>query len=69
MAGYWQIQKLSDLGIDALVGGESDKAFLEMDNVINYPYTITVGKNALSVGPLTQNAEITIPDGSAWAII
>jgi hypothetical protein len=58
-----------DIDFGSLTGGGTDKVFLTADNTINYPYTIPVGRNAMSIGPLTQLAEVTIPDGSAWAII
>ena len=37
---------------------------------IDYNYTITAGKNALTAGPvsITGNNTVTIPDGSYWSV-
>jgi hypothetical protein len=40
-----------------------------MENTVNFDYLLPVGSNAMSIGPLIQKAEVTIPAGSAWAII
>jgi hypothetical protein len=52
-------------------GGGSDQAFYENDSVITADYTITTGKNAMTVGPVTiaSGVTVTIPTGSVWAII
>lgn len=53
------------------VGGGSDAAFYENDQVITTDYSITEGKNAMTAGPVTINdgVTITVPDGSNWVII
>ena len=52
-------------------GGGNDDAFYENTNTITSDYTITVGKNAMSAGPITiaDGATVTIPDGSVWTIV
>lgn len=52
-------------------GGGNDDAFYENTNTITSDYTITVGKNAMSAGPITvaDGATITIPDGSVWTVV
>ena len=51
-------------------GGGADQVFYENDQVVTANYTLTAGKNAHSVGPLTIGAgvTITIPDGARWVI-
>lgn len=53
------------------VGGGSDAAFYVNDQAVTTSYAIPSGKNAVSVGPITVNAGITVtvPTGSVWAII
>lgn len=52
-------------------GGGSDAVFMENDVAITTNYTITTGKNALTAGPITVNAgvSVTIPSGSVWTIV
>lgn len=52
-------------------GGGSDKVFQENDIIVTANYTITSGKSASSVGPITINdgVSVTIPDGSRWVIL
>lgn len=52
-------------------GGGSDAVFNLNDQIITASYTIPVGKNANSVGPLTVNAgvAVTISAGSRWVIL
>lgn len=49
----------------------STTPFIENGQTVTSNYTITSGRNALSSGPITINAGITvtIPSGSRWAII
>lgn len=44
--------------------------FIEFDANITYDYTITVGKNALTAGPvaIANGVYVTIPDGSYWSV-
>jgi len=52
-------------------GGGSDKVFVENDMIVTADYTITSGKSASSVGPITINdgVTVTVPDGSRWVIL
>ncbi len=52
-----------------LVGGGTEKMFLEMNAFIAEDYLIAPGKNALTVGPIHQTAVVTISDGAAWVIV
>lgn len=51
------------------VGGGLDRAFYENDKEITTNYTITTGKNAMSAGPMTVSATVTVPPGSTWTIV
>ena len=52
-------------------GGGGDTIFIENSQVVTANYTIPVGKNAMSTGPITVNSgvTVTISSGSTWAII
>jgi hypothetical protein len=56
-------------GSGGAVGGGTDRVFYENDQSVNTAYTISTGKNAVSAGPITINAPVTVPAGSAWAIV
>lgn len=53
------------------VGGGTDKVFYENDTTITANYTIGTNKNAMTAGPITINAgvTVTVPSGSVWSII
>lgn len=53
------------------VGGGTDKIFIETEQVVTTSYTITAGKNAITVGPLTYNegVTVTVPDGARLVIL
>ena len=52
-------------------GGGTDEVFVENSAVVSANYTLTSGKNASSVGPITINSGIavTVPSGARWVII
>lgn len=52
-------------------GGGSDDVFVENGQTVTTNYTLTAGKNAVSAGPITVNAGITvtIPSGASWVIV
>ena len=52
-------------------GGDGDQIFYENHSAITANYTITSGRNAMTVGPVTVGnaVVITIPDGSRWVIL
>jgi hypothetical protein len=45
--------------------------FVENETVVTTNYTLTAGKNAESVGPITVNpgVTITIPSGQRWVVL
>jgi len=57
--------------IDNKCNAISNRPFWENDIEINESYTITIGKNAMTTGPINidANATITVPPGSTWTII
>ena len=59
------------VGGGGATGGGGDQVFIENDQVVNNNYTITVGRNAMSTGPITveDGVVITIPDGVRWVVI
>ena len=52
-------------------GGGSDAVFMENDVTVTTSYTIGTSKNALTAGPITINAgvTVTIPTGSVWTVV
>lgn len=52
-------------------GGGSDQVFYAHGTTVTTDYAIPSGENAVSVGPITVNAGITVtvPTGSVWAVI
>lgn len=57
--------------IFAATGGGSDACFYENSETVTTNYTITVNKNALSVGPILINSgvTVTVPTGSRWVVL
>lgn len=57
--------------VGGATGGGSDDAFYENTNTITANYTISTGKNAMTAGPITINAgvTVTVPSGSTWSVI
>ena len=52
-------------------GGGGDTVFVENGVTVTTDYTLTTGKNAESVGPISINSGITvsIPSGQRWVIL
>ena len=52
-------------------GGGADTVFNENSLVVTTDYTLSTGKSAMSVGPITINSGIvvTIPSGYSWVIL
>lgn len=52
-------------------GGNADRVFVENDAVVTADYTIPTGRNAMSAGPITVNAgvTVTVASGSNWVIV
>jgi len=58
------------VGVGA-VGGGQDKVFYENETTVTESYTLTTGRSAMSVGPITLAAGVvvTIPAGKRWVIL
>ena len=52
-------------------GGGGDQVFVENSRIVTTNYTLTTGKSAESVGPITVNAgaTVTIPSTQRWVIL
>ena len=52
-------------------GGGGDQVFVENARVVTTNYTLSTGKSAESVGPITINSGITvtIPSGQRWVVL
>lgn len=52
-------------------GGGTDHVFIENDTTVTASYTLTTGRNALSVGPVTVNGgvTVTVPSGKRWLVL
>jgi hypothetical protein len=52
-------------------GGGTDAIFQLNGQNVNYSYSIPVGYNAMTAGPITINpgATVTIPNGSVWTVV
>jgi len=52
-------------------GAGGDKIFIENGQTVTTSYSLPVGSNAMSTGPIAiaSGATVTIPSGSVWAII
>tara|TARA_E500000178_G_C16944937_1_gene718322 strand:- start:726 stop:1319 length:594 start_codon:yes stop_codon:yes gene_type:complete len=54
-----------------LSGGGTDEIVMEFDKTVTSSYTITNGKNALAVGPITINngVTLTVPNNSTLVVV
>jgi hypothetical protein len=52
-------------------GGGTDNVFVENDTTVNFNYTLTTGRNAFSVGPVTvaSGVAVTVPSGQRWLVL
>ena len=52
-------------------GGGTDEVFVQNSQVVTTNYTIPVGKNAMSTGPITINSgvAVTVSSGSVWVVL
>jgi len=52
-------------------GGGSDQVFNENSTTITTSYTLSTGKSAMSVGPITINngATVTVPSTARWVVL
>lgn len=63
--------EINNLFSGIVQGGGSDHAFVENDTTVNSNYTLTTGRNAFSVGPVTVGggATVTVPSGQRWLVL
>ena len=52
-------------------GGGTDDVFYENSQTVTTNYTISTNKNAMTAGPVTINAgvTVTVPSGSSWVVV
>ena len=52
-------------------GAGGDEVFQENSLIVTASYTLTTGKNAMSVGPIQINsgAVVTVPSGQRWVVL
>lgn len=51
-------------------GGGDDEVFLETGQLITTTYSLSAGKNAITVSPtINNNVEVTVPDGATLVIL
>lgn len=52
-------------------GGGSDTVFQENQLIVTTSYTLSTGKSAMSVGPITINSGVvvTVPSGYRWMVL
>ena len=52
-------------------GAGGDEVFVENSPTVTTSYTLTTGKNAMSVGPITINSSVTVtvPTGARWVVL
>jgi hypothetical protein len=63
--------EMSALTAGAARGGNSDQVFFENGTTVTANYTLTTGKNAISIGPITVNSgvSVTVPSGQRWVVL
>jgi len=63
--------EMTNLVGGAARGGGTDQVFFENGQTVNYNYTITTSKNAVSAGPVTiaTSITVTVPTSSRWVIV
>lgn len=64
-------ESIVDVTIPRPTGGSTDQIFYLNDQVVTTNYTLPVGKNAMTAGPVTINGgvTVTIPSGARWVIV
>ncbi len=64
-------QGATGIGGGGATGAGTDEIFWENDQNVTASYTITTNKNAMSAGPISVNAgvTVTIPSGSVWTVV
>lgn len=62
---------LAEGGSDQPTGATGNGVFYENDQIVTGSYTITTNKNAMTAGPITVAAgvTVTVPAGSVWTVV
>lgn len=71
-SGWSVVSGASITGVsDQPKGGGTNRVFFENDIIVTDNYTITNNKNAMTAGPVTVAAgvSVTVPAGSVWTVI
>lgn len=57
--------------VGGATGGGSDRVFYENGQTVTTNYTISAGRNAMSAGPVTVNAGVTVTVGAGqrWVVV
>jgi len=52
-------------------GGGTDEIFIENGQTVTTNYTLPVGRNAMTAGPVTisDGVAVTVPEGSRWVVV
>jgi hypothetical protein len=68
--GSYVVHTWTQIGGGA-TGSSGDQIFIENGQTVTATYSIPVGKNAMSTGPITINsgATVTVPSGSRWVVL
>ena len=63
--------EINQLFAGATQGSGTDQVFHENGTTVNTSYTLTTGRNAVSVGPISiaSGQSVTIPSGQRWVIL
>ena len=63
--------EITQLFSGVVQGGGTDQVVVENATTVTTNYTLTTGRNAMSVGPMTINSGITVtvPSGARWVIL
>ena len=72
-----QFEGYTNAGWGAIAGGggasgatlQATNGIVETAATISSDHTVTTNFNAMSAGPVTVSADITIPSGSVWTIV
>jgi hypothetical protein len=63
--------EINQLFSGVVQGGGTDQVFIENSKTVTTNYTLTSGRNAVSVGPITTNSgvTVTVPSGQRWLVL
>jgi len=60
---------LNTIRESSATGGGTERVMFINEKTINTNFTVPAGFNALSAGPMTINATVTVADGSTYVVI